>query len=207
MERSIHGKLIVVSGPSGVGKGTICRRLVERGEEIRMSVSATTRSPRPGEVDGRDYFFVSRERFEEMIGRGELLEYMDVFGSKYYGTPKRFVDDTLESGLDVILEIDVYGAMKVKRTRPDALMIFISPPSLVSLKERLIGRGTETLEQISERFSKARREMSFIPEYDYIIVNDDLEKAVDDMQSILRADRLRTSRLTRLDEILKEDRL
>jgi guanylate kinase len=204
-ERKIKGELIVISGPSGVGKGTICEALAKQDARIRMSVSATTRSPRPGEVNGRHYFFVSRAEFERMIEADELLEYMDVFGMNYYGTPKKYVDEALAEGFDVILEIDVNGAMNVKKKRPDATLIFIAPPSMKALRARLEKRGTETREQIERRYAKARDEMACMPEYDYVVVNDELGSAEADVACILKAGRLRTNRCAKLNEIMKED--
>jgi guanylate kinase len=204
-ERKIKGELIVISGPSGVGKGTICEALVKGDACIRMSVSATTRSPRPGEVNGRHYFFVPRAEFERMIEADELLEYMDVFGMNYYGTPKKYVDEALAEGYDVILEIDVNGAMNVKKKRPDAMLIFIAPPSMKALRARLEKRGTETKEQIERRYAKARDEMACMPEYDYVVVNDELGSAEADVACILKAGRLRTDRCAKLNEIMKED--
>jgi guanylate kinase len=204
-ERKIKGELIVISGPSGVGKGTICEALAKRDARIRMSVSATTRSPRPGEVNGRHYFFVPRAEFERMIEADELLEYMDVFGMNYYGTPKKYVDEALAEGYDVILEIDVNGAMNVKKKRPDAMLIFIAPPSMKALRARLEKRGTETKEQIERRYAKARDEMACMPEYDYVVVNDELGSAEADVACILKAGRLRTDRCAKLNEIMKED--
>lgn len=203
--RKIRGELIVISGPSGVGKGTICAALVGSDPRLCVSVSATTRPPRPNEVHGKHYFFVSREEFERMICADELLEYMDVFGTAYYGTPRSFVDGKLAEGFDVILEIDVGGAMNVKRARPEAVTIFIAPPSMKELRRRLEKRGTETSEQIERRYAKAREEMACMSGYDYIVVNDDLRRAREDVACILRAGRMRTDRCARLDEIMKED--
>ena len=205
MQRKVRGELIVISGPSGVGKGTICKALVEGNDNRCFSVSATTRAPRPGEIDGKHYHFINKAEFERMIAGGELLEYMEVFGMNYYGTPKRYVDAALDEGRDVLLDIDVNGAMNVKKAKPEAITVFIAPPSMRALKDRLIGRGTETPEQIEKRYGKAREEMSYIPEYDYVVVNDELECAISDVECILRAERLRTKRCPKLDEILKED--
>lgn len=203
--KPVRGELIVISGPSGVGKGTICEALLKKDPQLRMSVSATTRAPRPGEVDGRHYHFVTREAFEQMIRADELLEYMDVFGMNYYGTPEKFVDETLAAGFDVILEIDVNGARNVKRKRPEAITIFIAPPSMRALHARLEHRGTETAEQISRRYAIAREEMACLPGYDYLVVNDELGLAEEDVACILRAERLRTPRCALLNEIMKED--
>jgi len=200
-----QGRLIVISGPSGVGKGTICEAVLKRDPQLRMSVSATTRAPRPGEEDGVHYHFVSREAFERMIRADELLEYMDVFGMNYYGTPAKFVDDALEEGYDVILEIEVNGARNVKHKRPEAIAIFIAPPSMRALHERLEHRGTETAEQIDRRYAIAHMEMACLPEYDYLVINDDVARAEADVACIIRAERLRTCRSYMLHDILKED--
>ena len=143
MKEQRNGLLLVVSGPSGVGKGTLVKALMDRNSKIKMSVSATTREPRPGEIEGVHYFFKSEEEFKAMADRGEFLEYIHVFGSKYYGTPRSFVEQHLSNGYDVILEIDVQGAMKVKQSFPDAVLMFITAPSMSEIKSRLIGRGTE----------------------------------------------------------------
>ena len=145
MNQSREGLLLVVSGPAGVGKGTLDKALLERHQDMKLSVSATTRAPRPGEIDGVHYFFKTEEEFKAMIERNEFLEYMHVFQTNYYGTPRSFVEEQLSRGIDVILEIDVQGAMKVKKAFPNAVMIFIAPPSMAELKSRLLGRITETL--------------------------------------------------------------
>lgn len=177
------GKLIVISGPSGAGKGTIVEQLLSDGR-YELSISCTTRAPRGQEKEGVNYFFKSKEEFERMIAEHKFLEYADVFG-KYYGTPKDYVLDKLEQGKYVILEIDVQGALQVKENYPDALMIFILPPSEEVLLERLRGRRTETEEQVVKRFGKARAEMAFAEKYDYTVVNDDLRTAVDEVKNII----------------------
>ena len=188
------GLLLVVSGPAGVGKGTIDTALIERHDDIRMSVSATTRAPRPGEIEGVHYFFKSEEEFENMIECGDFLEYMRVFNMNYYGTPKSFVFDELNSGRSVILEIDVQGGMKIKQAFPDAVLIFIAPPSMNELRERLIGRKTETPEQIERRFSTAFTEIERAYAYDYVVVNDVVDAAVSRMEQIIQAERCRCTR-------------
>ena len=150
-----EGLLLVVSGPAGVGKGTIDRVLLERNPNMRLSVSATTRAPRPGEIDGVHYFFISDEKFQQMVSKGEFLEYVHVFNMDYYGTPRSFVEEEIALGHDVLLEIDVQGAMRVRETYPDAVLVFIAPPSMGKLKSRLVGRGTETPEAIERRFETA----------------------------------------------------
>ena len=198
MARKKRGLLIVVSGPAGVGKGTVDAALMAKHPEIKMSVSATTRAPRPGEVEGVHYFFRTKEEFDRMIEENAFLEYMHVFGMNYYGTPKAFVEAEREKGNHVILEIDVQGALKVKEACPDAVMVFIAPPSLKILKDRLVGRGTETQESIDVRTATARKELSMLPKYDYMVVNDVVDEAVAEMESILCAELVRTSRNTEL---------
>lgn len=194
MQNNRRGLLIVISGPSGVGKGVICKGLIENNEAIKMSVSATTRAPRKDEIDGVNYFFKTREAFEEMIKNNEFLEYVDVFGTNYYGTPRAYVEDELSQGHDIILEIDVQGAMRVKDALPDAVTVFIAPPSMSVLKTRLIGRGTESEESIERRFEEAFCEMQCIPKYDYVVINSVLLKAISDIESIISAERLRVYR-------------
>ena len=204
MKEQRNGLLLVVSGPAGVGKGTLDKALMERNNRIKMSVSATTRAPRPGEVEGVHYFFKTEEEFKAMVDRGEFLEYMHVFGSNYYGTPRSFVEQHLANGYDVILEIDVQGAMKVKQAFPDAVLIFITAPSMSEIKSRLIGRGTEAMEQVEKRFATAFEEVKMIPRYDYVIVNDVVDKAVHHMEAILEAERCRVSRSSDLIESFME---
>ena len=204
MKEQRKGLLLVVSGPSGVGKGTLVKALMDRNSRIKMSVSATTREPRPGEIDGIHYFFKTEEEFKAMVDGGEFLEYIHVFGSKYYGTPRSFVEQNLANGYDVILEIDVQGAMKVKQAFPDAVLIFITAPSMSEIKSRLIGRGTETMEQVEKRFATAFEEIKMIPEYDYVIVNDVVDVAVHHMEAILESERCRVSRSNYLSEAIEE---
>ena len=198
MARKKKGLLIVVSGPAGVGKGTVDAALMAKHPEIRMSVSVTTRAPRPGEIEGVHYFYRTKEEFDRMIEEGAFLEYMHVFGMNYYGTPKAFVEAEREKGNHVILEIDVQGAMKVKEACPDAVMVFIAPPSLKILKDRLVGRGTETQESIDVRTATALEELKKLPEYDYMVINDVVDEAVADMEAILAAELNRTARNTEL---------
>ena len=187
-----QGKLIVLSGPSGTGKGTICKRLLP-GVDAVLSVSMTTRSPRPGEEEGVSYFFVDRERFSEQIRGNGFLEYAEVYG-EYYGTPRGPVETHLRAGRDVILEIDMQGAMQVKAAFPRGIFIFIMPPSMAELRRRIESRGSESPEQIQERLRKADAEIGYLWKYDYVVVNDDLDRAVGDVSAILRAERLRVSR-------------
>ena len=181
------GKLFIVSGPSGTGKGAICRRVLAEDPDLRFSVSVTTRQPREGEVDGKDYYFVTREVFLENIEAGTFLEHATVFDN-LYGTPKDMVINRLEKGRNVILDIDVQGGLQVKRAMPEAILIFILPPSLAELRRRLEGRGTETAEKIEKRLGQALNEIRLIGEYDYYIVNDDLEDAVALAKCIMAAE-------------------
>ena len=193
-ENEGKGVLIVLSGPSGVGKGTVCKELLARNPQVKLSVSATARAPRPGDVEGGGYFFKTREEFERMIAAGEFLEYMDVFGMNYYGTPRAYVEQQLAAGNDIVLEIDVKGAMNVKRLCPEAVLVFIAPPSMETLKKRRVGRGTETAEAVERRTQEAFAEMKLLPEYDYAVVNDVLEDAVCSVETIIKAERLRVCR-------------
>lgn len=178
------GVLVVVSGFSGVGKGTIMHRLIEKYEGYALSISATTRSPRAGEMDGREYFFHTKEEFRRMIARDELVEYA-CYCDNYYGTPRKYVEEQMAQGKDVILEIEIQGALKIKAKYPDALLLFIMPPSGAALRERLIGRGTETAEVIEARLERAKAEADGIDSYDYILVNDNLEVCVDQMHELV----------------------
>ena len=179
----LKGKFIVISGPSGVGKGTICNKLFK---EINAwySVSTTTRNPREGEVDGVNYFFVSKEEFEKKIKNGDFLEY-NVYNDNYYGTSKKIVLEKMEEGINVFSEIDVNGAHNIKKIFPDALLIYIAPPSIDVLRERLIERGTEDIEKINQRLKIAEKELKEIDFYDYVVVNDDLERATKEVKNII----------------------
>lgn len=187
-----RGILAVVSGFSGAGKGTLMKALLARYGNYALSVSATTRSPRPGEEEGREYFFVTRERFEEMIAGGELIEYAQ-YVNNYYGTPKAYVESQMAAGKDVILEIEIQGALNVKRQFPEALLLFVMPPSAGELKKRLLGRGTETTEVIASRLKRAAEESEGIEAYDYILVNDRLEECVEEMHHLIQAQHGRVS--------------
>ena len=206
MTQNRKGLLLVISGPAGVGKGTINLSLISRNSDIRMSVSATTRQPRPGEIDGVHYFFKTEEEFQKMIESGAFLEYMRVFNTHYYGTPKSFVEQELAEGRSVILEIDVQGAMRVKAAYPDAVLIFIAPPSMSELKSRLIHRGTESSEAIERRFETAFQEMELVDRYDYVVVNDILDLAIARTEDIIVAERCKVSRNGELIEKLKGGR-
>ncbi|CAH1852737.1 guanylate kinase [Convivina praedatoris] len=194
-----RGLLIVLSGPSGVGKGTVRKAIFEEeGVDFRYSISATTRKPRPGEKDGLDYFFVSREEFENKIQNGDMLEYAEYVGN-YYGTPKSFIDETLASGRDVFLEIDVQGALQVKTKMPEGVYIFLTPPDLTNLRSRLEGRGTDSREVIEKRVAAAKEELKMMINYNYAVENDVVSKAVQRIKAIITAERLRVIRV--LDQI------
>ena len=185
--------LIVVAGPSGVGKGTVCAKLFEKKEEIDFSVSATTRKARNKEIDGVNYFFVSHDKFNEMIVNGKFLEYADVFGNKY-GTPKEYVMSKLNEGKDVLLEIDVQGAMMVMESYSQAIFIFILPPSIDELEKRLINRKTENKEQLELRLNKAKLEIGYAEKFDYVVVNDDVNRAANEIISIIMSEKCSTKR-------------
>lgn len=187
-----EGILIVLSGPSGAGKGTICKRLLEE-TDIQYSISATTRKPRPGEQHGREYFFITKEEFENMIEENGFLEWARVYDN-YYGTPKKFVEDTLEQGKDCILEIDPQGAQKVRENKPDGVLIFIAPPSMQELENRITNRGTEDITEINKRLSCAREEMLCMYNYDYVVINDQVEKAVEKIRAIIIAEKCKIQR-------------
>ncbi|KRN77569.1 guanylate kinase [Weissella minor] len=190
-----RGVLIVLSGPSGVGKGTVRKALFEEPDiDFQYSISMTTRQPRDGEVNGEDYFFVTREAFEQKIADGEMLEYAEYVGN-YYGTPKSFIDDTLASGRDVLLEIEVQGALQVKEKMPEGAYIFLTPPDLRALKERLIMRGTEQLDVIDRRVHAATKEIQMMANYDYAVVNDEVSLAVQRIKDIIKVERLRVNRV------------
>lgn len=188
------GLLFVLSGPSGVGKGTVCKALREVAPELVYSVSATTRAPREGEVDGVNYFFKSREEFEQMIQRNELLEWAEYVGN-YYGTPADFVYDTLEKGKDIILEIEVQGALQVKEKFSEAVFVFLMPPSLDELRNRIVGRGTESTETINNRMRAAQDELALIEHYDYAVVNDNVQAACERIRAIITAEHCSKKRI------------
>ena len=189
------GLLIVMSGPSGAGKGTICKKLLEDDKKTKLSISMTSRDPRGSEVDGVDYYFVTKEEFEERINNDEFLEYATVHNNQYYGTPKGQIENDLNKGINVILEIDIQGALKIKEKVKEALFIFIMPPSMEVLKERLINRKTETKDKILERFKTAYKEINEFKKYNYVVVNDKLDDAVDKVKSIIKAEKCRVDRI------------
>ena len=197
----MRGTLLILSGPSGVGKGTVVKELRRRSDAIRLSVSATTRAPRPEDVEGVTYYFKTMEEFEAMIDRDEFLEYA-VYSGKCYGTPAGPVDAMLDAGQDVVLEIEVQGALQVMERRPDAVSVFIAAPSFEELERRLRGRGDTAGADMEQRLRTARIEYTLAPKYDYIVVNDRVERCADEVMAILTADKCRAK--YRLD-LLKED--
>lgn len=203
---SKKGNLVIISGFSGAGKGTVVKGLMARYDCYALSVSATTRAPREGEVNGREYFFKTREEFEKMIRQDALYEYAQ-YVSNYYGTPKAYVQEQLDAGKDVILEIEVQGALKVKEKNPKALLLFVTPPSAEELKKRLQGRGTETEEVINERMRRAADESELMDRYEYLIINDQLEKCVEEVHQLIQRERFRMDQnqdmVTKLQNELK----
>jgi len=189
------GILFVLSGPSGVGKGTVRERLFEREDQLKYSVSMTTRSKRPGEVEGEDYFYRSKEAFEDLIERGELLEHAE-YVDNYYGTPKKYVLDTIEAGDDVFLEIEVQGAMQVKENFSEGIFIFLLPPNLEELKDRIVKRGTESEELVLNRLKEAEKEINMMDAYDYVVVNDDVDQAVSKIQAIITSEHCKRERVS-----------
>lgn len=205
MMQKNKGILTVVSGFSGAGKGTIMKELMNRySEQYALSISATTRAPRTGETNGVEYFFKSREEFEQMIADEALIEYAQYVGN-YYGTPKAYVEEQLLAGKDVILEIEIQGALKVKKRFPDTLLLFVTPPSAQELKNRLVGRGTETMDVIESRLARALEEAEGIEEYDYLVVNDVLDECVEEVHEIIRNEHYRVSRnIESINDMRKE---
>lgn len=187
------GFLLVLSGPSGSGKGTVSEALMKNNDDIIFSTSVTTRTPRPGEVNGENYFFATREEFEEMVEKDELLEHAFVH-TNYYGTPQKFVFDEIEKGEIVLLEIDVQGALQIKEKYKEAVFIFLIPPTMDELRSRLVKRDTETEDEIETRYRNAFRELDFVGEYDYFVINDVIDNAVKDIETIIAAEKLRVKR-------------
>ena len=204
---SRRGILAVISGFSGAGKGTLIKRLMKEYDNYSLSISATTRKPRPGEEDGRDYFFVTKERFKEMIRNDELLEYAS-YVDNYYGTPKAYVEQQMAAGRDVILEIEIQGALKIRAKFPDSVLIFITPPSAEELKARLINRGTETEEVICKRLERAALEAVGVEAYDYILINDNLDKTTKHLNYLIQDQHMRaTQQLAFIEEMQKQLRM
>ena len=199
------GVLLIISGPSGSGKGTIVERLVDD-LGYRVSISATTRNPRPNEENGVHYFFKTKEEFEKMIEAGELLEHA-CFCDNYYGTPKEYAERQLVEGNNIILEIEVQGALQVKKKYNDAVLIFTMPPTIAELRRRLVNRGTEDMETIDKRIKRAEEELEYLPQYDYIVINDTVEQAVRDVDCIVRAEKMRCGRNPELKNKFKGDAL
>ncbi|MGG7077421.1 guanylate kinase [Clostridium sardiniense] len=191
---SKKGVLLVISGPSGAGKGTICKALLDKHKDIYLSVSATTREPRVGEVHGVNYFFKTKEEFLQKVEEGDFLEHAEVYGN-YYGTPKSSVQKMLDEGRDVILEIDIQGALKVKENCEEGIFIFILPPSMEELKQRIIRRGSETPESLMTRFKSAYKEINYISKYNYAVVNDEVDTAVTKLEAIIAAEKCRVDRM------------
>ncbi|PZO96034.1 guanylate kinase [Streptococcus halichoeri] len=202
---SERGLLIVFSGPSGVGKGTVRQEIFSTPDhKFEYSVSMTTRPQRPGEVDGVDYFFRTREEFEELIRQGQMLEYAEYVGN-YYGTPLTYVNETLDKGIDVFLEIEVQGALQVKNKVPDGVFIFLTPPDLDELQDRLVGRGTDSQEVIKKRIERAKEEIALMREYDYAVVNDQVPLAAERVKRIIETEHFRVERVIgRYDNMIKE---
>lgn len=202
---SERGLLIVFSGPSGVGKGTVRQEIFSTPDhKFEYSVSMTTRPQRPGEVDGVDYFFRSREEFEDLIRQGQMLEYAEYVGN-YYGTPLSYVNETLDKGIDVFLEIEVQGALQVKKKVPDGVFIFLTPPDLDELQDRLVGRGTDSQEVIAQRIERAKEEIALMREYDYAVVNDEVKVAADRVKRIIETEHFRVERVIgHYDKMIKE---
>lgn len=199
-----EGILIVVSGFSGAGKGTIMKALLERYDNYALSISATTRNPRPGEEEGKAYFFKTTEEFEKMIAKDELIEYAR-YVDNYYGTPRAYVEEQLEAGKDVILEIEIQGALKVKEKFPETLLLFVTPPTAKELKHRLVGRGTETMDVIEFRMNRAKEEAEGMDKYDYLIVNDVLAECVEEVHRIIQGEHRRSFRNRQFMAQIKEE--
>ncbi|MYL48763.1 guanylate kinase [Halobacillus litoralis] len=188
------GILFILSGPSGVGKGTVRKALFEQSTDLRYSISMTTRDPREGEVDGVDYFFKSRDEFEKLISQGQLIEHAEYVGN-YYGTPRQYVEQTLNEGKDVFLEIEVQGALKVRENFPEGVFVFLIPPSLEELKDRIVNRGTETEDKVKNRLKAAKEEIDMMDAYDYVVVNDQIDNAVTKVKAIVASEHCKRERV------------
>ncbi len=199
------GHIIVISGPSGAGKGTVVKKLLEKNKKMALSISMTTREPRNGEINGKDYFYVTKSEFLEQIDKGNFLEYANVYGTDYYGTPRDKVMEYINKGIDVILEIDINGALQVKEKNPETIFIFIMPPSMKELKKRLITRDTETPEKILNRFKTAYKEINEAKKYNYVVINDNVNKAVKRIEAILLAEKCRVDRIEDFDLNTEEE--
>lgn len=199
-----RGLLIVISGPSGVGKNTVIDHLFQRQPDLKYSVSATTRTPRPNEIDGQHYFFLTETEFQKKISNGEFLEWAKVYGH-YYGTPKQYVQQLLESGQDLVLDIEVQGAVQVKRSLPEAVLIFLAPPSLTELKKRLLGRNTEPEAELNKRLQYIETEFQSVSQYDYLIINQEIDLTCEQIECIIQAEKYKVNRqgTALLDNILK----
>ena len=209
IKKKSHGDLIIISGTTCAGKGTVIKNLLERNDNMCLSISYTSRAPRGKEIDGEDYYFVTREEFEKKIDNGDFLEYAKVRYGEYFGTPKKEIQEMIDSGKDVILEIDVQGAEQIKKKFPETILIFIMAPSMEEVKRRIKARGFENNEQIIDRFKTAYREINEISKYNYIVINDELEDAVKKVESIIISEKCRTDRIEEIsveneEEILHE---
>ncbi len=198
------GIIVIISGFSGAGKGTVMKKLLSEYDDYALSISATTRAPRPGEAEGREYFFKAVDEFKEMINKDELIEYAQFVGN-YYGTPKAYVEQKLNEGKDVILEIDLQGAMIIKEKMPDVTLVFITPPSASELKNRLVGRGTEDMDTINARLKQAVHESAFMDKYDYLLINDDLDTCVSDLRKIIEVEHDSVKRNIKKINNIRED--
>ncbi|MCI8394622.1 MAG: guanylate kinase [Bacilli bacterium] len=209
MHSKKQGSLIIISGTTCAGKGTVVQELLKRNENLCLSVSYTSRAPRDGEQEGKDYYFVSKENFEKKIAANDFLEYAYVHNSNYYGTPKKEVKDLLNDGKDVILEIEVQGAQLVKQLFPETILIFVMAPSMTEIKKRIIARGQESKEQMIKRFQTAYQEINEIPKYNYVVINDEVSKAVSKIEAILISEKCRVDRIEEIavenqEEIIHE---
>ncbi len=198
------GILFILSGPSGVGKGTVRSKLFQQDTDLQYSISMTTRNMRQGEIDGVDYFYKSKTEFENLIENNQLLEYAQ-YVDNYYGTPRAYVEETLQKGKDVFLEIEVQGALQVKKTFPEGVFIFLFPPSLEELKNRIVNRGTESQELVINRLKEARKEIEMMDAYDYVVVNDEVEKAVNKVQAIIKSEHCKRERIEKQYKKILED--